>query len=128
MGIVTVQDLKEAIAGEFKSHPSEEPWAMQREDGSWLLDGLITVDDLKTRLGLAHLPDEEKQRYNTLSGMLMLLLARLPTTGDIVHWGGWTFEIVDMDGKRIDKVLVQRKPEEPQDEFSEAAEARDSRL
>ncbi len=128
MGIVTVQDLMEAIAGEFKSHPSEEPWAMQREDGSWLMDGLITVDDLKTRLNLAHLPDEEKQRYNTLSGMLMLLLARLPATGDIVHWDGWTFEIVDMDGKRIDKVLVQRKPDEPGDEFSEAADARESRL
>ncbi|WP_449370312.1 hemolysin family protein [Thiomonas sp.] len=128
MGIVTVQDLMEAIAGEFKSHPSEEPWAMQREDGSWLMDGLITVDDLKSRLNLAHLPDEEKQRYNTLSGMLMLLLARLPATGDIVHWGDWTFEIVDMDGKRIDKVLVQRKPAEAADEFSEPNEGRDSRL
>jgi putative hemolysin len=128
MGIVTVQDLMEAIAGEFKSHPSEEPWAIQREDGSWLMDGLITVDDLKARLHLAHLPDEEKQRYNTLSGMLMLLLARLPATGDIVHWGHWTFEIVDMDGKRIDKVLVQRKPPEEVDEFSEAAEERESRF
>ena len=128
MGIVTVQDLMEAIAGEFKSHPSEEPWAMQREDGSWLMDGLITVDDLKTRLNLAHLPDEEKQRYNTLSGMLMLLLARLPATGDIVHWDDWTFEIVDMDGKRIDKVLVQRKPPQENDEFSDAAEGRESRF
>ncbi|CUB00223.1 hemolysin family protein [Thiomonas bhubaneswarensis] len=128
MGIVTVQDLMEAIAGEFKSHPSEEPWAIQREDGSWLMDGLITVDDLKARLNLGHLPDEEKQRYNTLSGMLMLLLARLPATGDIVHWDGWTFEIVDMDGKRIDKVLVQRKPEEAPDEFSEPTDARESRL
>lgn len=128
MGIVTVQDLMEAIAGEFKSHPSEEPWAMQREDGSWLMDGLITVDDLKSRLNLAHLPDEEKQRYNTLSGMLMLLLARLPATGDIVHWDDWTFEIVDMDGKRIDKVLVQRKPPQENDEFSDAAEGRESRF
>jgi putative hemolysin len=101
---------------------------MQREDGSWLMDGLITVDDLKTRLHLAHLPDEEKQRYNTLSGMLMLLLARLPATGDIVHWGDWNFEIVDMDGKRIDKVLVQRRPTEAADEFSGPSEGRDSRL
>ncbi|MDD4887044.1 MAG: hemolysin family protein [Thiomonas sp.] len=128
MGIVTVQDLMEAIAGEFKSHPSEEPWAMQRADGSWLMDGLITVEDLKTRLGLAHLPDEEKQRYNTLSGMLMLLLARLPATGDIVHWDSWTFEIVDMDGKRIDKVLVQRKPQEAGDEFSDGDEPHESRF
>jgi putative hemolysin len=130
MGIVTVQDLMEAIAGEFKSHPSEEPWAIQREDGSWLMDGLITVDDVKQRLGLAALPDEEKQRYNTLSGMLMLLLARLPQTGDVVHWGGWIFEIVDMDSKRIDKVLVSREPpaEEPAAEPDEPREARDSRL
>jgi putative hemolysin len=112
MGIVTVQDLMEAIAGEFKSHPSEEPWAIQREDGSWLMDGLITVDDLKSRLNLARLPDEDKRRYNTLSGMLMLLLARLPATGDVVDWDQWTFEIVDMDGKRIDKVLVRRKPQD----------------
>lgn len=128
MGIVTVQDLMEAIAGEFKSHPSEEPWAIQREDGSWLMDGLITVDDLKNRLALASLPDEEKQRYNTLSGMLMLLLARLPATGDIVHWGGWIFEIVDMDGKRIDKVLVTREPQPPEDEFSAPSDSRESRL
>lgn len=110
MGIVTVQDLMEAIAGEFKSHPSEEPWAIQRDDGSWLMDGLITVDELKSRLHLAHLPDEDKPRYNTLSGMLMLLLARVPTSGDSVDWEGWRFEIVDMDGKRIDKVLVSRLP------------------
>ena len=128
MGIVTVQDLMEAIAGEFKSHPSEEPWAIQREDGSWLMDGLITVDDLKTRLNLAHLPDEDKQRYNTLSGMLMLLLARLPATGDIVHWDGWVFEIVDMDGKRIDKVLVHREPQPEADALSETDEGRASRL
>lgn len=108
MGIVTVQDLMEAIAGEFKSHPSEEPWVVQREDGSWLMDGLLTVDDLKTRLAIAHLPDEDKQRYNTLSGMLMLLLARVPGTGEKVQWEDWMFEIVDMDGKRIDKVLVTR--------------------
>ncbi len=109
LGIVTVQDILEAIAGEFKSHPSEEPWAIQREDGSWLLDGLIPVGDLKDKLGLKSVPEEEKARYNTLAGMLMLLLARLPHTGDHIDWGGWRFEIVDMDGKRIDKVLVSRE-------------------
>jgi putative hemolysin len=108
LGIVTVQDILEAIAGEFKSHPSEEPWAIQREDGSWLLDGLIPVGDLKDKLGLRNVPEEEKARYNTLAGMLMLLLARLPRTGDVIEWDGWRFEVVDMDGKRIDKVLVSR--------------------
>ncbi|MBU6439171.1 MAG: hypothetical protein KGS28_02955, partial [Betaproteobacteria bacterium] len=75
---------------------------------SWLLDGLIPVGDLKDKLGLRNVPEEEKARYNTLAGMLMLLLARLPRTGDVIEWDGWRFEVVDMDGKRIDKVLVSR--------------------
>ncbi len=116
LGIVTVQDILEAIAGEFKSHPSEEPWAIQREDGSWLLDGLIPVGDLKDRLGLKAVPEEEKGRYNTLAGMAMLLLARLPLTGDVITWNGWRFEIVDMDGKRIDKVLASRVEPTPASE------------
>ena len=110
LGIVTVQDILEAIAGEFKAHPSEEPWAIPRDDGSWLLDGLIPVGDLKDKLELKTLPEQEKARYNTLAGMLLLLLARLPITGDRVEWGDWRFEIVDMDGKRIDRVLAQRLP------------------
>ncbi len=110
LGIVTVQDVLEAIAGEFKSHPSEEPWAIQRDDGSWLLDGLIPVGDLKDKLELKTLPEQEKVRYNTLAGMLMLLLARLPRTGDHIDWEAWRFEIVDMDGKRIDRVLASRPP------------------
>ncbi len=110
LGIVTVQDVLEAIAGEFKSHPSEEPWAIQRDDGSWLLDGLIPVGDLKDKLELKTLPEQEKVRYNTLAGMLMLLLARLPRTGDHIDWEAWRFEIVEMDGKRIDRVLASRPP------------------
>ncbi len=115
LGIVTVQDVLEAIAGEFKSHPSEEPWAIQRDDGSWLLDGLIPVGDLKDKLELKTLPEQEKARYNTLAGMLMLLLARLPRTGDHIDWDAWRFEIVDMDGKRIDRVLATRGLASPLD-------------
>ncbi len=125
LGIVTVQDILEAIAGEFKSHPSEEPWAVQREDGSWLLDGLIPVGDLKDKLDLRTLPEEEKARYNTLAGMLILLLARLPHTGDLIEWDGWRFEVVDMDGKRIDKVLVSRRlPDLPPASANDAAPTR----
>lgn len=112
LGIVTVQDILEAIAGEFKSHPSEEPWAVEREDGSWLLDGLVPVSDLKDKLGLKTVPEEDKGRYNTLAGMLMMLLARVPHAGDHIEWGGWRFEIVDMDGRRIDKVLVERRTDD----------------
>jgi len=79
---------------------------VQREDGSWLLDGLIPIPELKDLLSLPHVPEEDKGRYHTLSGMMMLLLGRLPATGDRVDWQDWRFEVVDMDGKRVDKVLV----------------------
>jgi putative hemolysin len=111
-GIVTLQDVMEAITGEFKTHRAEDAWAVQRDNGSWLLDGLIPVPELKDRLGLQGVPEEERGRYNTLSGMLMLLLGRLPQTADTCEWEDWTFEIVDIDGKRIDKVLATRKPGE----------------
>ncbi|WP_019140855.1 hemolysin family protein [Noviherbaspirillum massiliense] len=109
-GIVTLQDVMEAITGEFKPHRAEDAWAVQREDGSWLLDGLIPIPELKDRLGLKDVPEEERGRYNTLSGMLMLLLGRLPQIADRCDWENWTFEIVDMDGKRIDKVLATVNP------------------
>ena len=108
-GAVTLQDVMEAITGEFTPRRPEEAWAVKREDGSWLLDGLIPVPELKDRLGLKGVPEEEKGRYNTLSGMVMLLAGRLPQTSDRCEWEGWVFEIVDMDGKRIDKVLATRK-------------------
>jgi putative hemolysin len=104
LGIVTLRDVFEAITGEFRSGSAEDQWAVQRADGSWLLDGLIPVPELKDRLDLKELPEED--RYNTLSGMLMMLLGRLPQTGDKADFDGWHFEIVDIDGKRIDKVLA----------------------
>jgi putative hemolysin len=106
LGIVTLRDVLEAITGEFRSGRAEDQWAVMRDDGSWLLDGLIPIPELKDRLELKALPEEE--RYHTLSGMLMMLLGRLPQTGDKAEWEDWRFEIVDMDGKRIDKVLASR--------------------
>jgi putative hemolysin len=108
-GVITERDLLEAITGEFVgTDAGEEAWATQRADGSWLMDGLIPIPELKDRLGLKDVPEEERGRYNTLAGMVMLLLGRLPTTGDSVEWDGWRFEVVDLDGKRVDKLLVQR--------------------
>jgi putative hemolysin len=107
-GLVTPQDLFEAIAGEFKTKGQEDAWAVQRKDGSWLLDGLIPIPELKDRLELDSVPEEHLGRYNTLSGMLMLLLGRVPHTADVAEWEGWRFEIVDMDYKRIDKVLATK--------------------
>ena len=107
-GIVTLKDLIEAITGEFSPRDPETSWAVQREDGSWLLDGHIPVPELKDRLGLESVPDEERGRYHTLSGMMMLLTGRLPRESDTVQWEGWHFEIVDMDGRTIDKVCAHR--------------------
>jgi putative hemolysin len=109
-GIVTLQDVMEAITGEFKPHHAEDAWAVQRDDGSWLLDGLIPIPELKDRLNLKQVPEEERGRYNTLSGMMMLLLGKIPQTADRCEWEGWTLEIVDLDGKRIDKVLALPLP------------------
>jgi putative hemolysin len=111
-GIVTLQDLIEAITGEFSPRDPETSWAMQRDDGSWLLDGHIPVPELKDRLGLDAVPDEERGRYHTLSGMMMLLTGRLPKVTDTVIWEGWKLEIVDMDGRSIDKVLATRLPQD----------------
>ena len=108
LGMVTLRDLMEVITGEFKPRSLEDAWALRREDGSWLLDGLIPIPELKDRLVLKSVPDEDKGRYHTLSGMVMFLLGRVPQTGDHVPWGDWKLEVVDMDGKRIDKVLASR--------------------
>ena len=98
------------ITGEFTTPTADDAWAVQRHDGSWLFDGLIPVPELKDRLGLKELPEEDRGRYNTLAGMIMLLLGRLPETTDSVEWGQWRFEVVDLDGKRVDKVLASRLP------------------
>jgi putative hemolysin len=107
-GVITLRDVLEAITGEFAPAQAEDAWAVQREDGSWLVDGLIPVPELKDRLGLKQLPDEDRGRYNTLAGMIMLLLGRLPQTTDCVEWDGWRFEVIDLDGKRVDKILASR--------------------
>lgn len=105
-GIVTLHDLIEAITGEFSPHDPEDLQAVRRDDGSWLLDGQIPLPELKDLLELDAVPEEERGRYHTLSGMMLLLLGRIPREADAVSWEDWRFEIVDMDGKRIDKVLA----------------------
>ena len=105
-GIVTLHDLIEAITGEFSPHDPEDVQAVQRADGSWLLDGQIPLPELKDLLELDAVPEEERGRYHTLSGMMLLLLGRIPREADAMNWEEWRFEIVDMDGKRIDKVLA----------------------
>lgn len=104
-GIVTPHDLLEILAGQMNV-PHDEAWSVQRADGSWLMDGSIPIPELKTLLGIRRLPDENEGLYSILSGMLMYLAGRIPATGDVMECAGWRFEIVDMDGNMIDKVLV----------------------
>jgi putative hemolysin len=111
-GMITVRDVLEAITGEFSTQTDADSWAVQREDGSWLFDGLIPMQELKDRLEIKELPEEDRGRYNTLAGMVMLLLGRLPGAADSVEWEGWRFEVVDMDGKRVDKVLASVLPQD----------------
>lgn len=110
-GLVTLHDVLEAVTGEFTPSNAEDAWAIQREDGSWLLDGAIPILEMKDRLALKTVPEEDKGRYHTLSGMVMLLLGRVPSTGDYADWLGWRFEVVDMDEKRIDKILASPRPD-----------------
>jgi putative hemolysin len=110
-GLVTLQDVLESVTGEFAPPTTGEAWAVMREDGSWLLDGLIPIPELKDKLFLKEVPEEDRGRYHTLSGMVMWLLGRLPQTGDVVTWKNWRLEVVDLDGKRIDKVLASSIPE-----------------
>jgi putative hemolysin len=83
-----------------------DAWATQREDGSWLLDGLMPIGELKSRLQIKELPDEDRGRYNTVAGLLQSVSGRLPAVGERVESAGWVFEVLDLDMRRIDKVLA----------------------
>ena len=113
-GLMTPHDLLEAITGELQPEAHIEAWATRREDGSWLLDGLMPVAELKARLDIRDLPEEDRGRYNTLAGLLLALTGRLPAVGERIDCGEWVFEVVDLDGKRIDKVLAALSPEAAQ--------------
>src|SRR5437867_6541057 len=88
----------------------EERQVVERPDGSWLIDGKLQIDDLKEVLKIPKLPEEESGRYQTLGGLVMLQVGRVPVTGDVFEAEGHRFEVVDMDGKRVDKVLASRIP------------------
>ena len=105
-GLLTPRDLLEAITGELQPGAQIDAWATQRDDGSWLLDGLMPVGELKVRLELDELPQEDRGRYNTVAGLLMSGSGHLPAVAERIECVGWCFEVVDLDGKRIDKVLA----------------------
>jgi putative hemolysin len=105
-GLLTPGDLLEAITGELQPVAQVDAWATGRDDGSWLLDGLMPVDELKSRLAIRELPDEERGRYNTVAGLLLAVSGHLPAVGERIACGDWLFEVMDLDGRRIDKVLA----------------------
>jgi putative hemolysin len=119
-GMVTLQDMMDALTGEFAQDDEDDQMVIRRQDGSLLLDGLIPIIDLKDALDIRKLQDEEEGRYQTLNGLLMYELGKIPQTADVVEVAGWRLEIVDMDGKRVDKVLAQKIPyEESEDELQD---------
>jgi putative hemolysin len=108
-GLLTPRDLLEAITGELlQATPTDEAWVTQREDGSCLVDGMMPVTEFKARLSIKELPDEDRGIYNTVAGLVMAISGELPALGDVVEFGEWRFEVVDLDGRRIDKLLVSR--------------------
>jgi putative hemolysin len=113
-GLVTLNDVLEAIVGDVSaaSNP-EERMAVQRPDGSWLLDGTLPIAELKSIVELDEFPGEESGDYETLAGFLMTELGQIPRVTDVVQKNGLRFEVVDMDGHRVDKVLFSRSPAEP---------------
>lgn len=107
-GIVTVTDVAEAIVGDLPDAAEpEDPEAIRRPDGSWLVDGMLAVERLPALLGIPPLPADEAGDYRTLGGFATVRLGRIPAAGDRLDWAGWRYEVVDMDGNRVDKVLVR---------------------
>jgi putative hemolysin len=109
-GLVTVTDLLTAIVGDLPADASEAQGAfVSRADGSWLVDGSAAMEDVTQHFGMDNLPEDEAGAYHTIGGFVMARLGRVPKAADAFDWGGMRFEVMDMDGRRIDKVLVTRK-------------------
>jgi putative hemolysin len=110
-GMVTLIDVLEAIVGDLPAKGQrDQPQAKQREDGSWLIDATLAVNELRTILQLDRLPQEAEADYQTLGGLIMTQFGRIPAVADRFDWDGWRFEVVDMDRHRVDKVMVSRVP------------------
>jgi putative hemolysin len=114
-GLVSLTDVVASIVGDLPAEPGAEPMIVRRDDGSWLLDGGLDLDTvLRTLEAESILTEEDRQHYHTLGGLAMLALGRVPRISDVFERGEFRFEVVDMDGNRVDRVLVSRKPSPPQ--------------
>lgn len=125
-GLVTMNDILENIVGDIPSHEERQsPAAVRREDGSWLVDGMQPVEDFKELMGLDELPGEDEDTYQTLGGFVMTQLGRIPKSGDKFARNFVVYEVMDMDGNRVDKVLV-KKDEPPADPADPGEESKGS--
>ncbi len=110
-GLVTLQDVLEELVGEIKSEYGEEGGAIRRlDDGSWMVNGGTDWETVHEQVGLPEIPPDEVDEYTTIGGLILTRLGRIPSEGDTVSDGDFTLEVVDMDGRRIDKVRIQRIP------------------
>jgi putative hemolysin len=110
-GLLTPLDMLEAITGELSPRAAVDAWATQREDGAWLVDGAMPVAELKARLGLEDLPDEDKGRYTTVAGLMQTVAGDLLEQDQHVDCAGWRFTVLVLDGRRIDQVLIEAHAE-----------------
>jgi putative hemolysin len=106
-GLMTPRDMLEAITGELRPNAQVDAWATHSENGTWLLDGLMPLAELRSRLEIKQLPDEDKGRYNTVGGLLMSVSGRLPVVGERITCEGWEFEVLALEGRRIDKLQAR---------------------
>jgi putative hemolysin len=119
-GLVTLSDLMGAVVGRLQAseNSDEDALVVTRSDGSLLVDGSLPNDDLRELLGGVALPDGDEADYNTIAGLVIEQFGRIPHVGEYLDWAGWRIEVVDLDGARIDKLLVQKLPEEDDDQTS----------
>ena len=109
-GLITLNDILEGIVGDIPGiDETDEPTVKERKDGSWLIDGGYSVDKFKDLFEVDELPDEKEDNYNTLAGFILSYLNKIPETGETFSWENFDFEIIDMDGRHIDKILVIKK-------------------
>ncbi len=111
-GVVTPLDMLQAITGELSPEQPVDAWAIPKENGSWLVDGSMPVAELKSRFDIDELPDEDKGRYNTVAGLMQAVAGELLGLQQSVECAGWKFEVLALEGRRIDQVLITPLPPE----------------
>ncbi|MDF2501907.1 MAG: hypothetical protein K0Q77_2621 [Anaerosporomusa subterranea] len=112
LGLITINDILEHIVGDLPlADEPDEAMIVQREDGSWLIDGMLPIEELKELLAAEELPEEDRENFQTAGGFVTSYLERIPAVSEFFIWNGWRFEVLDMDRSRVDKILVARIPE-----------------